>query len=117
MARPYLHGYDLSQRHVELAVSSIVNGVGINVCRPAQRQRGAARLLHSVLLNGRGSPSVSRPVRLDPNALDAAGVAGKKKSCKKKRKGKKKGKAKKSKRKKGKAKKRCKKRKKRKKRN
>ena len=101
------HGYDMNQRHVELAVSSIVEGVGINVVAPPSANVAPPGYYMLFLLNGQGVPSVSRPVRLDPNALDAAGVAGK--SCKKKRKGKKKGKAKKSKRKKGKAKKRCKK--------
>ena len=108
------HGYDMNQRHVELAVSSIVDGVGINVVAPPSANVAPPGYYMLFLLNQQGVPSVSRPVRLDPNAPDAR-VAGKKKSCKKKRKGKKKGKAKKSKRKKGKAKKRCKKKKKKKK--
>lgn len=94
------HGYDMNQRHVELQVSSTIKGVGINVVAPPNANVAPPGYYMLFLLNKQGVPSVSRWVRLDPNAPDAP-------LCNKKKR-KQKGKAKKSKRKKkGKKKKRC----------
>ncbi len=108
------HGNDMNQRHVELQVSSTISGVGINVVSPPNANVAPPGYYMLFLLDQQGVPSVSRWVRLDPDAPDAplvsaTKVAGKQ-GCKKHKKGKRKqkGKAKKSKRKKKGKKKRCK---------
>ena len=70
------HGYDMNQRHVELAVTNTVAGTGIDVVSPPNARVAPPGYYMLFLLNAQGVPSVSRWVRLDPSAPDRPPIGG-----------------------------------------
>ena len=70
------HGYDMNQRHVELALTNTVAGTGIDVVSPPNARVAPPGYYMLFLLNAQGVPSVSRWVRLDPSAPDRPPIGG-----------------------------------------
>jgi hypothetical protein len=64
------HANDMQQRHVELALSGGIGGVGVNVLAPSTSAIAPPGYYMLFLLNAQGVPSAAKWVRLDPNAPD-----------------------------------------------
>ena len=64
------HGNDMNQRHVELQVTGVTAGVGVNVAAPPSSAVAPPGYYMLFLLNQQGVPSAARWVKVDPSAPD-----------------------------------------------